>query len=396
MISRARIALLLAYLSVPSIAGVIITPALPLIQANFKLNQSEVEWLISLFLVGYVFGQLIYGPIANRFGRLFALRTGLLVYFAGNLLCICAAHYMNYQLFELGRLLAALGSASGLSCTYMLINELLPVEQRKTAMAYTIVSATVGIGLAVSLGGIITEYWLWSGCFILLLLQNIVMFLGTFLFTETLTQKKPINIKTILNNYKEALKCETLVIFALAVGFCTIISYCFAAVAPHIASDYLYLSPAEYGTWNLINMFGMLVGGLWSRKLLLRYKPIDVVVMGLGMSLLGIINLLLMWKLQSNSPLWFFLSTTHLYLFSSIVLASASFIASNALSDKASGAAIMSFINMGSATIAVIIISKLSTNLLLAFVELLIGEWIFIMSLVLVYQYKRRALFVRN
>ncbi|MGQ3889343.1 MFS transporter [Legionella sp. CNM-1927-20] len=396
MVSRFKLALLLTYLSLPSIAAVIITPALPIIQAEFKLNPSEVEWLISLFLIGYVIGQLIYGPIANRFGRLFALRTGLLVYLAGILFCLFAAYSVNYQLFELGRLLSALGAASGLSCTYILINELLPIKQQKIAMAYAIISFTIGIGIAVSLGGMITEYWLWSGCFILLLMQNIVMFIGTFLFTETLTQKQSINIKTIFYNYKEALKSETLIVFALAVGFCSIVGYCFAAVAPQIANDYLYLSPAQYGSWNFLNMLGMLLGGVWSRKLLTAYKPIQVVLIGLGMSVLGIISLFLMWEMKSNSALWFFLSTTHLYLFSSVVLAGASFIASNALADKASGAAMMSFINMGSATIAVMIISRLTTNLLLAFVELLIGEWIFVTSLVLVYQYKKGSLLVRD
>ncbi|WP_419420941.1 MFS transporter [Legionella sp. D16C41] len=396
MVSRFKVAFLLTYLSVPSIAAVIITPALPLIQRQFQLSQSEVEWLIVLFLIGYVIGQLIYGPLANRFGRLTSLRIGLTIYFSGILCCLGAAYGLNYELFEIGRLLTALGSASGLTCTYILINELLPNEQRKTAMAYAIVSFTVGIGIAVSLGGIITEYWLWAGCFIILLLQNIVMFIGTFLFRETLTTRQSIDIKTIIFNYKQALKCRTLIIFSLGVGFCSIFSYCFAAVAPQIANDYLYLSPAEYGYWNLLNMIGMLLGGLWSRKLLASYDAVQVVLFGLGMSALGIVSLFLIWQLQSTSAIWFFVSTTYLYLFCSVTLASASFIASNALADKASGAAMMSFINMASATIAVMIISKFTTNLLLALVELLICEWILVTCLVLAYKLRKRALSVAN
>ncbi|STX28687.1 major facilitator superfamily (MFS) transporter [Legionella beliardensis] len=392
MVSRFKLGLLLSYLSMPSIAAVIITPALPFIQHQFNLSAGKVEELISLFLVGYVVGQLIYGPLANRFGRLFALRAGLIIYIIGNLLCLAAVYYNIYSLLECGRLISALGSASGLACTYMIINEWLPTEQRKTAMAYSIVAFTVGIGLAVSLGGIITEYWLWSGCFILLLSQNLFMFLGTFLFKETLKTPQPININTILINYKKALKCQTLVIFALAVGFCSIIGYCFAAVAPQIANDYLYLSAAQYGYWNLLNMLGMLIGGLWSRRLLAHYPALQIILVGLGMSVLGIASLLFMWEVKSHCPLWFFISTTHLYLFSSVVFAGATFIASNALADKASGSAMMSFINMGSATVAVLILSKIATNPLLAFVELLIGEWILITSLVLMYQLKKRAI----
>ena len=74
--SRFNLIWLLSYISIASVSAAIITPALPEIQAQYALSLGNVEWIVSTFLIGYVFGQLIYGPLANQFGRLKALRIG--------------------------------------------------------------------------------------------------------------------------------------------------------------------------------------------------------------------------------------------------------------------------------------------------------------------------------
>ncbi|MDP1604750.1 MAG: MFS transporter [Legionella sp.] len=381
MIKSFRMTWLLSYLSIASVSAAIITPALPQISLAFDLVSGEVEWVVSFFLIGYTLGQLIYGPLANRWGRVFALRTGLIINIVGIMLCIASISFHAYWLLLSGRLLSALGAASGLSCTFMLINEWLPEEQRKTAMAYSILSFTLGIGLAVVVGGLITAYGEWTYCFAVLLLQGIIMLLGTYAFGETLKHPQRINVSTIVNGYKRTLRSETLVIFAIAVGFCTLIGYCFSAAAPQIADELLHLSADEYGYWNLVNVAGMLAGGLWSKRLLMRFTAIQVVVAGLVVCAMAIISLLLMWKTGANSALWFFTSTMGLYLFSSLIFSGASYIASNALSDKANGSAMMSFINMLTATIAVMLMNFLASNTLLAFVEILIGAWLLVAGL---------------
>ena len=126
----------------------------------------------------YVIGQLIYAPLANVYGRLNALKWGLNINILGLVLCLYASIEPHYLLLLLGRLITGLGSAAGLTCTFMLINEWLPEDQRKTAMAYSILSFALGIGFAVLIGGVITQYLQWQGCFIFLLLQGLLMRLG--------------------------------------------------------------------------------------------------------------------------------------------------------------------------------------------------------------------------
>ena len=74
-----KIIMLLTYISIASASAVIINPALPDIAREFDLSSGAVEWLVSIFLLGYVLGQIIYGPIAKRYGDVVNLGLGLLI-----------------------------------------------------------------------------------------------------------------------------------------------------------------------------------------------------------------------------------------------------------------------------------------------------------------------------
>ena len=382
--SRFKIGLLLSYISIASISAAIITPALPQIEQAYSLTNGALEWVVSLFLLGYVIGQLIYGPLANRFGRLKALRIGLALNLLGILICMLSTRYSHYGLLLMGRLVTALGAASGLSCTFILLNELLPLEQAKRAMSFAIVSFTVGIGVAVTLGGVITQYLQWQDCFLVLLLHGIAMFVLTGLFPETLKTVVKLHPLTLLAGYRLALKNSKLIIFSLTVGLVSAISYCYSAAAPIYAQAQLHLSPGAYGYWNLTNMIGMLASGFLGAYLIDNYGPKFLVLFALGGLIPAIGSLAIIALTHQSSILWFFGTTLFLYLFSGLLFPAGSFYASNAIKDKASASGMMSFINMGSAMVAVIIMGYLPMSSISALALTLSLFFILVSVLVLV------------
>lgn len=385
--SKLSLIWLLSYISIASVSAAMITPALPTIEHTFALNSGMVEWIVSVFLIGYVIGQLIYGPIANSYGRLAALRWGLNINIAGLLLCLFASFYLNYSLLLIGRLITGLGSAAGLTCTFMLINEWLPEQQRKTAMAYSILSFALGIGLAVLLGGIITQYTGWQGCFIFLLAQGLIARIGIRVFDETLNKPKPLHILTLLHDYSNALRSYQLLVFSSIWGTCSAIGYCYSAAAPQIAHSYLYLSVSEYGYWNIVNIIGMLIGGLSARILMQHLSIIQVIAVGYAGSIFALISLATLLFTQSHSALWFFLSTSTIYCCSAYLFAGGSYMASRAIEDTASASSMMSFINMSVATLSVMVMGYLSPNPFYGFLFILAG--LFIITILLLIQFRR-------
>ena len=375
---------LLSYISIASISAAIITPALPVIQLEYALSLGSVEWLISIFLIGYVLGQLIYAPLANQFGRLKALRIGLIINLVGIVICMIAPVGQAFWLLMFGRLITALGAASGLVCTFMLINEWLPESQRKEALAYSVLSFALGVGVAVMLGGLITDYWYWQGCFWFLLVHGFIMLLGTWLFSETLITPKQMNILMIINDYYAAFTSTKLFVFSLVVGYCSAVSYCFSAAGPQIAHTILTLSPSRYGYWNGINIIGIVLGSIFSKQLMGRISVSQLITVGFIGLAIGIVNLFTIWWIGSHSALWFFISSSSLYLFSSFLYAGGAFVASNALDDKANAAAMMSFVNMCFATISVILMGYLFSNPLLSFAIILSAIWVLVAGLVFI------------
>jgi len=353
---------LLSYISIASVSAAIITPALPNIEQTFSLSTATVEWVVSAFLIGYVIGQLIYGPLANVYGRLKALQWGLIINLIGLVICLVASIYPNYFLLLVGRLITGLGSAAGLTCTFMLINEWLPEEQRKTAMAYSILSFALGVGFAVLIGGMITQYAQWQGCFVFLFLQGLCMLIGIRVFDETLMQPRPFHIPSLLRDYQRALCSYKIWTFSSIWGASTAVGYCYAAAAPQIAHHYLQLTASEYGYFNTINIVGMLIGGLSARVVMQRFSPLSVIAIGYAGSFVAMLSLGIMLYFHNQSILWFFLSTSILYCFSSYLYAGGSYIASNAIEDRASASSMMSFINMSVATLSVVIMGYLSPN----------------------------------
>lgn len=71
---------LILLISFASVNAVLFTPALPDIARYFMIDDTIVQSTITWFLVGYALGQLVYGPIANRFGRKPALYSVIAEY----------------------------------------------------------------------------------------------------------------------------------------------------------------------------------------------------------------------------------------------------------------------------------------------------------------------------
>jgi predicted MFS family arabinose efflux permease len=81
----------------------------------------------------------------------------------------------------------------------------------------------------------------------------------------------------------------------------------------------------------------------------------------MGVSL-ALLSLMAMLYFNNNSVLWFYTSTCLLYCCSSYLFAGGSYMASNAIEDRASASSMMSFINMGVATLSVVVMGYLSSN----------------------------------
>lgn len=364
--------LLLSYLCLASVSTAILSPALPAMMQTFAISKNTITWVTSIFLLGYMLGQLLYAPLANYYGAIKALRSGLCLMLIGVILTIFAALSAFYPMFLIGRFISAIGAASGLSCTFMLLKQLLTEPDAAKASAYGPFFFTVGIGVASYIGGVLSEHFTWISCLYALLFHGTIMLILTCRFEVPIIKPEPLNIKAIIMAYKATLNNLQLIYFSFCVGMVSIVAYGYSAAAPLYAAKTLHLSAEIYGQWNLINMMGMAMSSFIAAYVLERYSHrvlFNIALLGL---LPCMISLAIMSQQQSINPLEFFINSGLLYLYSGLMFPVGSYYALKNSPDHGSAASIMSFINIGSAFLVVSIMGYLPINILSAYCLMLI------------------------
>jgi DHA1 family bicyclomycin/chloramphenicol resistance-like MFS transporter len=63
-------------------------PSFPMLTREFGATPGQVQWTLSTFFLGFALGQLIYGPLSDRYGRKPLLMVGLSIYVLTSLLCM--------------------------------------------------------------------------------------------------------------------------------------------------------------------------------------------------------------------------------------------------------------------------------------------------------------------
>ncbi len=257
---------LLMLVAFGSLGAVLMTPALPEIAYYFDIPSHTAKLVVTFYLIGYALGQLIYGSIANHMGRKKAYFIGLSVATAGSVLSILSPLFESFGVLLCGRFIEALGMSCGLVLSQTVIGDFYHKKKAQATLSILYMGLPVVAGLAVMIGGLITQYFKWQMCFYFLLVYGIILYIPTLFLPETGTihklQKKGVNtpIKSLISAFKDS----TLVLFSLVAGLGTACVYIFAAEGPIIGRTFLKMDPARYGLLNILPVMGMLLGSLFT------------------------------------------------------------------------------------------------------------------------------------
>lgn len=342
-----------------SITAVDFTPGLPQISQDFGVTAAQAGWTISLFLIGYTFGQLIYGPLANRYGRKRALYLGISLEIMGSLLCAFSENLHTFQLLIWSRLVMALGAGVGLKMSFTLVAESYAEIEAKKLTAHLLSAFAITPPMGVAIGGFLVQYFSWTATFYFTAIYGLVLFLLTLRVSETAKNLDldALKISKILTKYAAVLKTIKLPLAAMLMGSCTALIYIFAALAPFIAMEMMGLTPSTYGLWNLVPIIGMLLGSQISARYSHKLSAINLITLGILCAFISIIVMILAFKLGYILSVFLFIPAIVTRMGANIVYASASHIAMTSSEDKSNTSAMMSFLNMSVATFSVLSLS---------------------------------------
>ena len=130
-----------------ALATNIILPAFPQIGAGLGVSSQALGLTLSSFFVAFAFGQLLVGPLSDRFGRKWLVLGGLAVFVAGSVLCAFAD---TLSFLILGRVIQALGACAASVLSRAIARDLFDGEKLARALALTMIAGGGCAGLFAS------------------------------------------------------------------------------------------------------------------------------------------------------------------------------------------------------------------------------------------------------
>lgn len=285
--SRGR---LLALLTALSTLGLLATnlylPSLPGLAADLGASAPEVRTTLTVFLAGLAFGQLVVGPLSDRFGRRPLLLLGLLVYVAGSLACAMA---MSLDLLLLARLIQAIGACAGVVVVRAVARDLFSGPELTRAMAVIATLMATAPGFSPLLGGLIETLWGWRGNFLFIAAFGLAC-LGLTLAWIGETNRQParrLELGPILGGYAGLATSPPFLGPALASSFGIGALFGYFSASPHLIIEILGFSPLGFGMITAGTVFAVFAGGAAGPRLARRLGVRATLLLGLSLMIAG-------------------------------------------------------------------------------------------------------------
>ncbi len=150
-------------------------PGFPAIARDLSTSAAKVSLSLSSFFIGFALGQLLYGPLLDRFGRKKPLYIGLSVYLLASVGCVFIHSIGGF----IGlRIIQALGSCAATVASMTFVRDLFPVEENAKVFALLILVLGASPMIAPTTGGYIISAYGWHAVFIVLTLICVLIFVS--------------------------------------------------------------------------------------------------------------------------------------------------------------------------------------------------------------------------
>jgi predicted MFS family arabinose efflux permease len=141
----------------------VVSPILPAIARAIGVPAAKAGLLITAYMIPFGLFQLVFGPLADRFGKKQIVGLSMVLFTLGTGLCGLAMGMVDLALY---RGLTGVFAASVMPISIALIADVVPMERRQAAIGTFMGIAFLGQGLSMAMGGAISHYMSWRGVFL--------------------------------------------------------------------------------------------------------------------------------------------------------------------------------------------------------------------------------------
>lgn len=246
-------------------------PAFDELRVAFELEpgSNQISLIVTLYFIGMATGQLVYGPVADRFGRQPALTAGVVLYCLGAIGSILAP---SLEWLFVSRLVWGLGAAGPGALRTTIARDLYEGDQMARVISVMMGVFMTGPILAPIIGDGILRIGNWQWIFGAALLLAAVQMAWIFRFGETLdpANRRPIEIRNVLEGFRSVLGTPVTLRYALALmfGFGSFIVF-LGSSQPII--DRIYGRGDQFALWFAVGSLALVASFFSVNRFIIRF-----------------------------------------------------------------------------------------------------------------------------
>lgn len=250
-------------------------PAFESIRLEMNSTQSMIGLTLTLFLLGMAFGQIIYGPLSDRIGRIKVLAGGMVLFTVATGLCFIAD---SIEVLLFARFLQALGACSASVIWQAIVIDRYDSKTSQQIFATVMPLVALSPALAPLLGAALEAQFGWRSIFVALVILGI----GLFAFSTRQPESAPQvdqNEKVIpklVSDYKHILRSNTFIGNMLIFSGCSAAFFAWLTGTPFVMTKMGY-SGADIGLSYVPQTIAFIIGG-YSCKALLKKHDAQVLL----------------------------------------------------------------------------------------------------------------------
>ncbi|MFI6488361.1 multidrug effflux MFS transporter [Streptomyces sp. NPDC050564] len=279
----------------PPLAMDMYLPSLPEVTQSLHAPAATVQLTLTACLAGMALGQLVVGPMSDRWGRKRPLVAGLVVYIVATALCALAP---NVELLVAFRLAQGLAGAAGIVIARAVVRDLYDgVAMARFFSTLMLISGVAPI-IAPLIGGQILRFTDWRGVFVVLTAVGIALTaLVWFRLPETLApaERHSGGVGEALRAMRGLLADRIFAGYMLAGGFAFAALFAYISASPFVVQEIYGASPQTFSLLFGLNSVGLVIVGQINGKVLVGRVSLDkALAVGLALIALAATALLLM------------------------------------------------------------------------------------------------------
>jgi DHA1 family bicyclomycin/chloramphenicol resistance-like MFS transporter len=257
-------------------------PAFPAIAQSLHTNGEQVALSLSSFFVGIAVGQLLYGPLLDRFGRKKPLVGGLVLYVVASVGCLAV---QRIETLIALRFVQALGSCAAAVTSMALVRDWFSGKETAKVFALLMLVFSVSPLLAPTLGGYVTATYGWPAVFLVLGAWGSLLLLATGWWLPdryTPDPTRSLRPRPILASFWTVLREPHFTAYALSGAASLSGLFAYVAGSPLLFLDLYHVEGRVYGWLFAFLSLGLIGASQVNSLLLRRYRSEHIVLVALG------------------------------------------------------------------------------------------------------------------